>query len=411
MKNLKSYSCDICNKNYSSYQSLWIHNKKFHSIDVNTSVNTKEIKYCNICNKNYASRTSLWNHNKKFHSINVNTNINTNVNTSVNTKEIKCNNCSKIFKSRQAKSLHIKKYCKVIKDSEVKVESTKIILSNNINNQLINLIVDKTNIIEELQLKINNNENINLTEATKIPTTLNLNNVIIVSRSEDNYINATQLCQAGNKEFNDWYLLDSTKQLINEITIETKIIVSQLVEINNEFNQDIWLHPDLAIQLAQWISIKFGLHVIRWIRTFFINGTISNDAKLLDDKNREIRLKDHKIQLLQDAFVKKQHRKHYTDKNVIYMLTTEDNKKKRIYIIGKATNFKNRLSCYNKTSEHEVVYYKSCCKDMLNTIESVILIKLNEYQEKANRDRFILPSEKDITFFTNIIENCINFFN
>ena len=25
------YICNICNKNYSSYQSLWIHNKKYHN--------------------------------------------------------------------------------------------------------------------------------------------------------------------------------------------------------------------------------------------------------------------------------------------------------------------------------------------------------------------------------------------
>ena len=28
------YRCNICNKDYSSYQSLWIHNKKFHNIIV-----------------------------------------------------------------------------------------------------------------------------------------------------------------------------------------------------------------------------------------------------------------------------------------------------------------------------------------------------------------------------------------
>ena len=25
------YKCNICNKQYSSYQSLWIHNKKYHT--------------------------------------------------------------------------------------------------------------------------------------------------------------------------------------------------------------------------------------------------------------------------------------------------------------------------------------------------------------------------------------------
>ena len=39
---------------------------------------------------------------------------------------------------------------------------------------------------------------------------LKLNDVVVISRSEDNYINAIQLCQAGNKLFEDWYSLDST---------------------------------------------------------------------------------------------------------------------------------------------------------------------------------------------------------
>jgi hypothetical protein len=390
MKSLKSYSCDICKKNYSSYQSLWIHNKKFHVQKVTEKVTESNDKI-----------------NKTDTKV-----------TERNGNNLKCKYCDKIFKWKQNKYEHEKKVCKVKKDNEVKVEATKIITNNNnnnINNQLINLIVDKTNIIEELQLKMHNNENIintNLIETNKIPITLNLNNVIIVSRSKDNYINATQLCQAGNKKFNHWYSLDNTKQLINILESKAGIPALELIEINKGGNHlGSWIHPDLAIQLAQWISPIFSLQVSSWIRTLFTNGNVSIDIKILEDKNKEIRLKDHKIQLLQDAFVKKQQRTNYPDKNVIYMLTTEDNKKKRIYIIGKATNFKNRLSCYNKTSEHEVIYHKECNKDMLNTIESVILIKLNEYQEKANRDRFILPSEKDITFFINIIENCINFFN
>ena len=36
---------------------------------------------------------------------------------------------------------------------------------------------------------------------------------------------------------------------------------------------------------------------------------------------------------------------------------------------------------------------------------------LKKYQEKANRDRFILPVENDISLFINIIENCINFYD
>lgn len=41
-----------------------------------------------------------------------------------------------------------------------------------------------------------------------------LNGVLIEARQCDNYINATQMCKAGGKRFNNWYQLDSTKDLI-----------------------------------------------------------------------------------------------------------------------------------------------------------------------------------------------------
>jgi hypothetical protein len=141
-----------------------------------------------------------------------------------------------------------------------------------------------------------------------------------------------------------------------------------------------------------------------------INESSSNIKIILETHQNELKLKDQKIQLLQDSFIKKQRRKNYPEKNVIYMLTTEDNKNKRIYIIGKATNLKRRLSGYNKTAEHEVTYYKSCnTEEDMNLIELIVLKKLKLYKEKANRDRFILPIEKEISFFINMIDECIKY--
>jgi hypothetical protein len=40
----------------------------------------------------------------------------------------------------------------------------------------------------------------------------------------------------------------------------------------------------------------------------------------------------------------------------------------------------------------------------MNLIENTVLFKLRNYKEKANRDRYILPLDKDISYFTNIIE-------
>lgn len=46
----------------------------------------------------------------------------------------------------------------------------------------------------------------------------------------------------------------------------------------------------------------------------------------------------------------------------------------------------------------------------MNIVECIVLNKLKYYKELANRDRFNLPIEKDILFFTNIIEDSVNFF-
>jgi hypothetical protein len=401
------YNCNTCNKNYSCYKSLWNHNKKFHNnINTklhksntiihknNTIIHKNDIIKCIFCDKKLSRSDSLKRHQ---------------------------NICKKKIENNKIEKLELE--IKKIKEEMSKTTSAN---SNNnpINNQLVNLIVDKTNTIEELQTKIENIENNisnnliennisnNLIETNKIPTTLNLNNVVIVSRSKDNYINATQLCQAGNKKFNHWYSLDNTKQLINVLESKAGIPVLELIEINKGgAHLGSWIHPDLAIQLAQWISPIFSLQVSSWIRTLFTNGNVSIDIKILEDKNKEIKLKDHKIQLLQDAFVRKQQRTNYPEKNVIYMLTTEDNKKKRNYIIGKTTNLKKRLGNYNKSNEHEVIYYKECLNEEdMNIIELTVLNKLKEYKEKANRDRFILPTEKDISLFTNIIEKTIDIF-
>jgi len=245
-------------------------------------------------------------------------------------------------------------------------------------------------------------------------TNITLNNVVISSRPLDHYVNSTQLCQAGGKKFNDWFRLDTTNELIKELSSEAGIPVSLLVESNrgrtSKFIQGSWIHPDLSIQLAQWISPKFAIQISQWVRTLFNQGSLEIDISILREKEHNMRIKDHRIKQLENVCLSKQRRIEYPEKNVIYMLTTEDHFKRRTYIIGKAKNLTNRLSTYNKTSDHTVVYYRECCnEDDMDTAETMVLSKLRPYREQANRDRFILPEDKDESFFTNTIDNCIQF--
>ena len=116
----------------------------------------------------------------------------------------------------------------------------------------------------------------------------------IISRTEDNYINATQLCQAGEKKFNDWYRSDSTKVLIDTLSFNTGIPVLDLVETKRGGNHSgSWIHPDLGIQLAQWINLGIALQVSGWIITLFSTGKVK--IKQLKEKKREIEVKDQTV--------------------------------------------------------------------------------------------------------------------
>jgi hypothetical protein len=320
-------------------------------------------------------------------------------------------------KTRIIKTLESKLKDKNITNNEIcinkKLDNIVNIIDHNepINDKLINIIVDQKNTIKNLVDKKDSIINEIIEKETKQeiiePSSIILNNVIIISRTKDNYINITQLCQAGDKKFNDWYRLENTNNIINELSFKAGIATLELIEINKE---NSWIHPKLAIQLAKWISPTFALQVSDWILDLFTNSKIEINIKLLKDKEREIQTKDLRIQQLKDTYLKKHKRKDYPEKNVIYILTTEDHKKNRIYIIGKANNLKTRLSSYNKTLDHEVIYYKSCSSEEdMHVIELMVLNKLKRYKEVANHDRFVLPLEKDISFFTNIIEESIQF--
>jgi hypothetical protein len=178
----------------------------------------------------------------------------------------------------------------------------------------------------------------------------------------------------------------------------------KLMQINKSGKYIVsWIHPKLAIQLSQWISYDFCLQVSDWIFDLFTIQNVNMDINTIKDK---------KIKLLENLCVKKHKRQEYPGKYVIYMLTTEDHKKNGIYIIGKAIDLKDRLGTYNKTCDHEVVYYKECkSEEEMDLIEKNVLLKLSKYKEVANRDRFILPIENDISLFTNSIDNAIKFFD
>ena len=239
------------------------------------------------------------------------------------------------------------------------------------------------------------------------------NGYIIESRDEDGYIDVTNLCKAGKKKINDWNRLDKTKAFLKELSSSAGIPAVELITQNTGGNgvRHTWVHPQVAINIAQWISPQFDVKVSAWVLEVMMTGKIDiTNTKSYRELKEDNKNKQLKIQLMTKKYVKKQPRIQYEEKNVIYILTTANMKKERRYILGKATNLTSRLSVYNKSDEHEVVYYQECPdEEKMSLIEYLVFYKLDQYREQANRERFLLPEENTIDLFSDTIRECIKF--
>ena len=106
---------------------------------------------------------------------------------------------------------------------------------------------------------------------------INLNGITILSR-EDGFIDATALCKAGGKKFNDWFRLEKTKSFLEILGgsagYPADLLVQNITEGKNEL-RGTWVHPRLAVNIAQWISPLFDVQVSGWVYEIAITGTVT----------------------------------------------------------------------------------------------------------------------------------------
>lgn len=320
-----------------------------------------------------------------------------------------CVLCNKEYKYQSGFSIH-KKKCRPVNPQ---INNTIPIVENNSNEieylKLENKMLTLKNQINTIDDMYNHTIRNDTNKMIIIENKLYINNIEIMTRNIDKYISVTQICNIYNKTFNDWYKLDKVRDIINYIVDVNQIIIIKLVD-NSELPNNQWVHPDLVSQFCQWISPKISLYINKFIRTLLSN---TNEMLIssIKQKEEELSIKDQRILLLENMVIKRQERQRYPD-NVIYLLTTNDIKEKGVYIIGKAKSLTNRLSTYNKTSEHEVIYYKQCnsFQDM-NVIEKIIIEKLIHYKERSNRDRLILSDDIQIQIVKDTIKQTIESYN
>lgn len=137
-----------------------------------------------------------------------------------------------------------------------------------------------------------------------------------------------------------------------------------------------------------------------------LKDTLKEVITLFKQNNPNI--KCNQLALIERKF--KSQRVQYDGSNFIYIITSPSLFQNRTYIIGKTINLTNRLNI-GKSEEYNVIFYQTLPSvDLMDTVEKAVYSKLSEYRLDHNRDHFILPENKSIELFKDIINECINFF-
>ena len=234
-----------------------------------------------------------------------------------------------------------------------------------------------------------------------------LNKVAIQSRESDGFINATQMCKAGGKKLNDWSRLDSTKVLTEQLNL-----IAGYPAIKTEPGRygGTWIHPDLAVQLAQWISPKFALQVSRWIRELVATGSVRVDSIKTDEHLRKIAQRPH-INILP-----------YKDCDVLYILTftptipsvISESEDKTCYKFGVAQNIDIRLSKHETDRNFSNVIltniYKCNSRSHSSDLEKIVkrFTKTMGFHLKCGtKKECFMASDEEYQRVVNHIEECL----
>jgi len=91
---------------------------------------------------------------------------------------------------------------------------------------------------------------------------------VISQREADGYINATAMCKAAGKEWANYNQNSTTKAFLKALEgslgIPRDLIVQTIGTGSNEA-RGTWVHPQVAVHLAQWLSAEFAVKVSQWI--------------------------------------------------------------------------------------------------------------------------------------------------
>ncbi len=91
---------------------------------------------------------------------------------------------------------------------------------------------------------------------------------LIQQRADDGFINATAMCKASSKQWGHYRENAQTRAflaaLAGSLGIPMDLMIQPITTGPNEV-RGTWIHPQVAIHLAQWLSPEFAVKVTEWV--------------------------------------------------------------------------------------------------------------------------------------------------
>lgn len=122
---------------------------------------------------------------------------------------------------------------------------------------------------------------------------------LVGQRRGDGDVNATALCKAAGKKFHDYARNQATGEFVEELERSAGIPANDLIQSKQgqpENGGGTWVHPDVAINLAQWLSPKFAVMVSRWVRELLTTGHVGiSDPAAITELLARLRLLEERV--------------------------------------------------------------------------------------------------------------------
>lgn len=111
--------------------------------------------------------------------------------------------------------------------------------------------------------------------------------MITQMRMCDGFVNATKMCQSAGKLWAHFSSLHGTRKFLEELSVEIGIAIPELIISAHGGHEGTWIHPDVAIELAGWCSVKFKVQVGQLVKRYMRGELTTEESKDVSHKVRK----------------------------------------------------------------------------------------------------------------------------